>query len=243
MNERNGDRRRLWGLRALALALAFGLWFGISLSNRDVPTSREVEASVTYQRPEGVILIDQPSSVRVTVSGPESEIRTLLPYLVQVVVDLQDRDLGFVSIGLGPEDVILPHPDLSVTSIDPNVLKLEMDRAMTRTLPLEPSFTGEPAAGARVLLDRVTLDPPKATVTGPARILEGLEKLDLSPISLDGHALDFSQTVTVLSPHSLVQVQGDSRALVRVPMDLGAGDNGGQARGGTSNSLRPEPGL
>lgn len=231
MNERNNDSGRLWVLRAVALALAIGLWFGISLSQRDVTATTEVEATVSYITPEGLMLINQPNSVRVTVSGPESEIRTLIPYLVQVQVDLQEEQPGLLSIGLGAEDVRLPQPDLTVSSIDPNVLNLELDRAVTKTLPLEASFTGEPAAGARVLLDQVAIDPPEAQVTGPARFLEGVDKLDLTPISLDGHAIDFTQTATVLPPDPLVQVQRNPRVRVRVPMDLGSG----------GNSLRPSP--
>ena len=232
MSDRNEDRGRQWGLRALALALAIGLWFGISLSNRDVIAEKVVEATVSYVRPEGLIVMKQPNTVKVTVSGPESEIRTLIPYLVQVQVSLEGEQPGVVSKALSPDNVILPDPELKVTSIDPNVIELELDRSMTKTVRLEASFTGEPAAGARVLVDQVVIDPAQVKVTGPARILEGIEKLDLSPISLEGHAIDFTQTATVLTPDPRVQVERNSRVRVQVPMDLGPGGGDGNGEGG-----------
>lgn len=232
MSDRANGQGRRWSLRVLAVALAIGLWFGISLSNRDAIATRVVEATVSYIKPEGLILMNQPNTVKVTVSGPESTIRTLIPYLVQVQVSLQKEQPGPVSVGLAPDDVTLPQPELSVTSIDPNVLNFELDRALTRTLSLEASFTGEPAAGARVLMDKVSIEPPEATVTGPARLLEGLSKLDLTPISLDGHAIEFTQTATVLTPDPLVQVVRNPRVTVRVPMDLGGGQGPAPTEGG-----------
>lgn len=215
----------------VALALAIGLWFGISLSNRDVTAEQVVETTISYVRPEGLIVMKQPNTVRVTVSGPESEIRTLIPYLVYVQVSLEGEQPGVVRKALSADNVTLPDPELTVTSIDPNVIELELDRSMTKTLPLEVFFAGEPAAGARVLVDEVVIDPPEVTVTGPARILEGIEKLDLSPISLEGHAIDFTQTVSVLTPDPLVRVERNSRVQVQVPMDLGPsnGDGNGSA--------------
>lgn len=233
MRERNGDRRRLWGLRSVALALALGLWFGISLSSRDAPATRELEGFISYLKSEDVILMGRRSSVRVTVSGPEDEIRSLLPDGVVVEVDLRDESLGPLSVGLSPEDVILP-PDLSVTSIDPNVLYLELEQVASQTLPLEASFTGEPAAGARVLVDQVEIEPSEVQVSGPASIVESLTKLDLSPISLEGHAITFETRATVLSPDPLVQVQSTGRVQVQVPMDLGPGGGlRGSGNGGT----------
>lgn len=233
MKETVQDKSRRWGLRLLALAIAIGMWYGVSLSERDAIAEKVVEATVSYLKPEGLVLVDQPTSVRVRVSGPQSDIRTLAPYLVQVQVDLRDKGAGITSVGLSADDVTLPQADLEVLSIEPNLLTLELDQAMTKTLPLEPSFTGEPAAGARLLLDQLTLDPPRATVTGPAQILEGIESLDLSPISLDGHAIDFTQTATVLTPDPLVQVVGNPRVEVSVELELGGeapdGGNGGDA--------------
>jgi YbbR domain-containing protein len=238
VTERANGRGRLWGLRMVALALAIGLWFGISLSNRDVTAEKVVETTISYVRPEGLILMNPPTTVKVTVSGPESEVRTLIPYLVYVQVSLEGAQPGLVKKGLSAENVTLPDPKLTVISIDPNVVNLDLDRSMTKTLPLEAFFSGEPAAGARVLMDKVVIDPPNATVTGPARILEGIDKLDLSPISLEGHAIDFTQTVSILTPDPLVQV-GRSRVQVEVPMELGlgTGESGSSPGGGGSGAL------
>jgi len=222
VRDRNNGRGRLWVLRLLAFALALGLWFGISLSNRDVTATKVVEAQLSYITPEGMVLINRLNSVKVTVTGPESEIRTLVPYLVQVQVDLKGEEPGDVNVGLSAEDVILPQPELSVSSIEPNVFRLQLDRSVTRTLPLEPTITGEPAAGARVLRDQITVEPPEATITGPAQFVESLEKLDLTPINLDGHAAEvYTETAFIRSPSPQVQIVSQLWAEVKIHMDLG----------------------
>jgi hypothetical protein len=221
---KNGKvKERLWGLRALALAIAVGIWFGVSLSHRDAVAEKAIEATVNYvNKPRDVIVLDQVPNARVRVSGPDREIRQLAPYMVQVQVDLAGRGPGVASIPLGPSNVRLPE-GLEVLSVEPNLLNLEIDREMTAVLPLKPTFTGEPAAGARVLFDQITIVPPQSRVTGPTQVVEGLDTLSLSPIRLDGHALSFEEVATVISPDPLVRIVENPQATVRIPMDLGTG--------------------
>lgn len=233
VNEWGNTTARLWALRLLALAIALGLWFGVSLSQRDVIAEKLVEATVSYIKPEGLLLLNPPSNVRVRITGPQRDIRTLAPYLVQVQVNLEDAVAGLAQVSLSRDDVTLPQPELEVASIEPSVISVELDRKLTKSLPLEASFIGEPAAGARVLLDQVEIEPPTAEVTGPARILAPVEQLALSPISLDGHAIQFAHVATVLTPDPLVQVTRNPRVTVIIPMDLGPGGprNDGEAGG------------
>ena len=212
---------RLWLLRALALAIALGLWFSVSVEDRDAIREKTVEASVTFDKPEDLMILDAIEPVRVRVRGPDRDVDRLAPYMVQVEVELAAQGSSVLEIPLSPSNVDLPSGyNLEVRSVEPNVLRLEVDREITRTLPLQPSFTGEPAAGARVLHDLVEIQPRQATISGPAEVLKELVSLDLTPINLDGHALPFEETASVIPPGPNVQVVENARVTVRVPMQV-----------------------
>ena len=60
------DATRTWGLRLLALGLAIGLWFSVSFEDREALSERLVEASVSYNRPRGFVILDPVPSVNET---------------------------------------------------------------------------------------------------------------------------------------------------------------------------------
>lgn len=226
------DVGRRWVLRSLAFALAVGIWFAVSVEDRDAVREKTVEASVTFDKPEDLILVESVQTVRVRVRGPDRDVDRLAPYMVQVVVEIPAQGPSVLDLTLSAENVELPSGfDLEVQSLEPNVIRLEVDKKMTRTLPLQPSFTGEPAAGARLLREQVEIQPQTATVSGPASVVENLEALDLAPVNLDGHALTFEETASVIPPQPNVQVERNSRVTVRVPLEVDAPPTNGRSGG------------
>jgi YbbR domain-containing protein len=218
----NQDTGGTWGLRLLALAIAVALWLAISVDEREARGQRAVTASVTYNSPEELVLLDPIQQLQVLLSGPDSQISTLDPRQVSVRVDLSEVDPGTHTLSLGPGDVSLP-PNLRVESITPNQVRVEIDRRESKQLRVEPIFTGEPAAGAT--LGQVTVIPAEVVVEGPASRLAGIDSVETVPISLDGHALSFEETAAVSSPDPLVQVQQPTRVRVRIPLRLSQPDS------------------
>ncbi len=226
---------RTWGLRLLALAIALAIWFTVSLDERRRLSEKVVEASVSYNRPRGYVILDPVPSVEVRVRGTERAIRELNPFMVDVEVDLTAAAEGPVIVNLGPDDVRTPD-GLDVVSIRPNVLRLEVDREISQRVPVEAVVVGEPAGGA--LAGAAEVLPNQVLVTGPESLLTRLQSLKTAPISLDGHALTFEVNVPVVPADPLIQVVQPSRVSVRVPMippggrrgngEGGAGDEEGQ---------------
>lgn len=209
------ERMRLWGFRLLAVLLAMFVWYFTSLEKRERPSERVIDATVTYLPPPGIMVLDPIQSVKVRLRGGDRRIRNLSPVQVDVVIDLPSERIGRVEFHLGPENVLRPD-DVEVVSIEPNTIRLEIDRQGTRLVPVEPRLVGEPAAGAVPLPARV--EPQAVLVSGPESRLRDLVAVSTSAVRLDGHAFDVEETVMVLSPDPLVKVVEPVVVRVRVPL-------------------------
>ena len=219
------ERTSLWGLRLLAIFAAILVWFFASVGKRERLSEKLIDAAVTYNPPRGLILLDPVQSVKVRLRGPDRRIRNLAPFVVDVLVELADTDPGTVDLHLGPENVLRPE-EVEVVSIEPNTLRLRVDREGQRRLPVLPRIVGEPAAGAEPHTPTVT--PGIATVAGPQSLIASLASVTTSPISLDGHALSFSQTVPVVAPDPLIRVLEPTTVTVLIPMETpDAGEDAG----------------
>lgn len=210
------ERSSLWGLRLFAIFAAILVWFFASVGKRERLSEKLIDAAVTYNPPRGLILLDPVQTVKVRLRGPDRRIRNLAPFVVDVLVELADTDPGTVDLHLGPENVLRPE-EVEVVSVEPNTLRLRVDREGQRRLPVLPRIVGEPAAGAEPHTPTVT--PGIATIAGPQSLIASLASVTTSPISLDGHALSFSQTVSVVAPDPLVRVLEPTTVTVLIPME------------------------
>ncbi len=211
------ETARTWGLRLLALGIAIGIWFNASLQDRLVSSERLVEASVSYNRPRGFVIVNPVSTVTVRLSGSKKAIRKLNPFMVGVTVELSQRQEGAATVNLGPENVTAPD-GLDVVAIEPPTIQVELDREITQRLPVTAKLTGEPAAGATVLEPEIF--PNQVLVTGPASLISRANHLSTFPISLDGRAVTFELTVPVVSPDPLIQIVQPTQVNVKVPMTI-----------------------
>jgi len=209
------ERARIWGLRLLALAVSAAMLYSVSLQGRETLTERIVEASVSYNRPRGFMILDPVQSVNVRLRGSSKKVRILNPYQVNVQVEIAQSQKGTFSVSLGPDDVQVPE-GFEVISIDPNVIRVELDSEVTQRLPVRPQLVGEPAAGA--VPGEPEVLPNQVLVTGPESLISKYEWLNTRPISLDGHALTFEETIAVIPPDPLIQVVQPSKVTVRVPL-------------------------
>ena len=207
------DGVQTWGLRVLALGIALGLWFNFSFQAREAPSERLIEAGVSYNRSRGFTVLDQVPSVNVRLRGSSKAIRRLSPSQVSVQVDLSRYREGAQTVNLGGENVLMPD-NLELPAIEPPVIRVELEREVTQRLPVVPKLIGEPAGGAT--LDEPEVLPNQVLVSGPASRIARAAALSTQPISLDGHALPFETTVSVVSPDPLIQIVQPFKVLVRV---------------------------
>ena len=211
------ERAGRWGLRILALVGAIVVWWIVSVEKRERVSEKVVDASLSYNSPRGLILLDPMQTVKVRLRGPDRRIRAIAPFELDVVVDVPTTEPGVVAVQLRSDNVLAPD-EVEVVSIDPNSLDLRLDREAIAELPILVRLTGEPAGGT--VPGEPIARPARARVRGPATIVSGLTSVSTSPISLDGHALDFSQTVSVVSSDPLVRIVDPLFVTVQVPMQV-----------------------
>ena len=209
------ESTRRMGLRLLALLAALVVWWVASVEKREQISERVVDASVSFNSSPGMILLDPIQTVKVRLRGPDRRVRGISPFEIDLVVDVEGDWPGTRVILLSPENVVVP-TDVEVRSIEPNSLAIRVDREATALLPVLPRLVGEPAGGAVPGDARVV--PDKVTVRGPEGIISGLTSVATNAVSLDGHALSFAQTVSVVSPDPLVRVVEPPFVTVQVPM-------------------------
>lgn len=210
------EGKTIWALRALALALAILAWAFISL-DRERQAERPVTATVQYSIPDQLVLLEPVESVTVRLSGPASAFVNLNPFQVFVVVDLTDRPQGAAEFPLTPSDVVRP-AGLTVVSIEPNLLTLDLDRLVSEMRPVIPRFAGEPSAGA--VVGSLSVQPESVLVRGPASILRQIASVDTRPVDLTGHAITFSEQSLLVLPDPLVTVIEPAVVTVRVPLEI-----------------------
>lgn len=211
------ERTHKWQLRLLAVAAALVLWFFVSLQDRERQSEKQIEVNITYNVPRGVILLDPVQNVSIRLRGNANEVRNLNPFAVDVLVEVRRTDRGIAEVQLGENDVLMPR-GLTLISIEPNTLRLSVDREETRAVRVTARTTGEAAAGA--VVEGIQIFPETVVVTGPESHLETLEELQTSPIRLDGHALDFEEAAAVVSPDPLVRILQPSVVTVRIALRL-----------------------
>lgn len=200
------ERIRLGALRLTALGLAVLLWLWVTVERRgERPAEKIVEATVTYNPPPGMMILDPQGTVRVRLRGRERAIRRVNPFQIDVQVVVRAKREGLAEVQLQPENVLMPE-GLEVVSIEPNVLRLHVDREVRRLLPVEVPLVGEPAAGAR-LAGKPQVVPEEVLVTGPRNLVSALSTVRTNPISLDGHAFEFQESTLLVSPNPLLQLQ------------------------------------
>jgi YbbR domain-containing protein len=217
---------RSWFLRLLAVGIAVGLWFGVSMEDREVLSEKLVVASVSYNRPERFVILDPTPTVEVRVRGSSRSIRRLNPFMVDVQVKLP-AEVGTATIPLGPENVLMPE-ELELVSIQPNEIRVQLDREVTLRIPVVPQISGTAARGAEV--GEAEVFPGQVQVTGPQSVLERIQSLTTRPVDIEGRSTTVEEVVNVIAPDPLVQIVQPSKVSVRVAIEPPEGDDDRRAR-------------
>jgi YbbR domain-containing protein len=194
----------------IALVAACLLWYGLAGQRRENISVRGVKATLTLVNlPRDLVVMSSvPDTVNVQLRGPLS--RSLDPGApLEVLLDLSDARPGIHSYSIEEEHLQLP-PEVSVVSVDPAEITLELERLETASVPVRPTLEGEPAAG--FVLREIRVTPSQITVQGPGSRLAALDHVATTPLSIEGATGSFEASLQPRLPDPTL------RSLAVVPL-------------------------
>ena len=224
------DVRERWVLRALAVAIAVGIWLPASFCPRlremtTPPIEERIEARVTIPDDEQMIVLDELDSVSVRIRGTEDLIGSLARDQIRVQVPLGETVFDGTSYGgprtievvLSAEDVVRPE-GIEVVSLEPDRLSLNVDEEISRSVPVRADFVGEPIGVVRLDRDNVVIAPPTVIVRGARSEINMEQRAVAGPVDIGGRGVPFDIEVRVRfeSPH--VQVVTPTHVTLTVPL-------------------------
>lgn len=173
------------GAKILSFVIAAGLWF--SVTNR-IEFEDTTDFPVEYlNRPEGLSTIEPlPERVHARVHGKGKFLRYRLRDGV-CRVDLGGFQKGQNRIAFAGEDVVLPE-DVQTTRIEilePRRVTVEFDETITRDVAIVPAVVGSPDS-RYVQVGRTFLNPARANVKGPRKLVDEIALVHTREIDIDG---------------------------------------------------------
>jgi YbbR domain-containing protein len=201
------------GLKIAALALGTVLW--ITVSGHEV--ERRVRVPVSFSNvPAQLEMTSDHDDVSIQVRGTDSEVSSLGPGDLRVIVDLADAHPGTNLMALRL-DQVEAQLGIEVLRIEPSTVTVMLEKSARKNVPVEPVLDGQPASG--FVVGDVTVEPKLVAVIGPESRLAHPISLVTDRIRLDGQRTTIIQEVNVVSVDSQVRVSAPRRVRVVVQIE------------------------
>ena len=185
------------GLRILAVVLAVGLWVFVNSAERG--SVEQLTVPINYSTlPQGMVIVNRPAtSVKVEITGPRSLLSLLDPERLTLKIDLRSIAAGQSEFKIDPSMFNVGR-NTAVTSISPDSLSLDIDRMVTRDVPVHLAVEDRVAPGYTI--SSVDITPPNVTVVGPSRYVAPLTSVNTEPFDLKGLTSDTNRSVEITPP-------------------------------------------
>jgi YbbR domain-containing protein len=200
------------GLKALSIAFAVMLWFGVS---GDETVERGLRVPLEFQQfPSGLEMMGEaPSLVDVRVRGASSTLSQLGPGDIVAQIDLRNAGVGRRLYQLTPEQVRVPF-GVQVVQVTPPSVGVSFERSAAKQVPVVPAVDGEPAPG--YVVGTVAVEPPSVEVVGPRSAVEQVTEAVTEPVSVEGASREVTEAVTVGFLDSALRLKTPRQAQVRI---------------------------
>lgn len=194
-----GFIRRDFALKSVSLVLAVLIYAGASGYLKE---ERSVTLPVDIRLTQGLMMSQmQNFKVEVKVRGNKRDMSKTDEIKCRVEVGLDDRQPdGSFRVKLKNRDFIVPG-GLAVTRIMNPELTLQLQRRISRELPVRLILSGEPPMGFRVS-EQVCI-PKTVLVSGPENALAELKEILTEPIPLNERESSFDYEVKLRKPAQL----------------------------------------
>lgn len=206
-----------FGLKLLALFLAFVLWFFVSAPRLEPVSERTFPVPLSIERlPRDLVITTQlPDTVNVHLRGRASDLRSVSTQNLEVILDLSWAQAGDAAITLRPQAINVP-PEVEVVSIDPNKLRFRVEQLRQRVVPIRPFLVGQ--VPEDFVAGEPTVAPAEAMISGPTSQIRTTAEVATERVIMSGRTETFTRSVAVVSDSPLVRVIQPLMVDVTVPV-------------------------
>lgn len=192
--------------KLIALFLASIIYIGVL---DRLSTNREISpVGVQVIPPAGFVVKDIPS-VRLSVSGSQSKLKSLKPEdfsVSELSINPENYKPGEPYIlQLTPDNFIAPL-GVSVVSVTPETIQIPIDRIETKSLRVKAEYDSSSPLPQGYKIRKTTIKPSTVNVTAPSMILRTLGDVKTFPIKLNTMTQDFDVYQKIVAPHPAVRV-------------------------------------
>jgi YbbR domain-containing protein len=182
----------LW-LKIAALVLAVLLWIFVSAKGQ---TDISLDVQIDYINiPKGLEISKRSAKTAVVVlRGHESLLKNVRQGDVRIAVDMSKAKEGEGVFSIRRDDVAAPRAT-SVIKIDPSSVKVVVEHAVVKEVPVRPVLSGSPEIG--YVVRSVELKPKEVTIEGAASEVNKVNYLKTEPIDVTGLAEDLKQEADI----------------------------------------------
>ena len=201
-----------FGLKALALCAACGLWFNLA-SEPQLATIVSVPVDYKNFPKDLVISSSIVDSVEVEARGPASRLREMQETHTAAVIDLAsvqapgERTFTLTGAVQAPRGVTLGR-------MIPEQLRFRFEHQITGKVPVEVVYSGQLPAGLAIA--DVTVDPSELVVTGPESRVRDARKARTDPFDLTRVSKDSEQDLATYIGDPELRTASAPRVKVRV---------------------------
>ncbi|NOZ87922.1 MAG: hypothetical protein GXP49_17000 [Deltaproteobacteria bacterium] len=155
----------------LSLVISVALWAAVHLEQN---TAITIDVPLALSLPQDKVLVtDLPDKIKVTVTGPWTQLKNLESKNLTHEVDLTGFDLGTSMYYLDPNDFNLP-PRTRAVRVSPSQLRISFARKISKVIPVTPNIVGQPAVGYEVR--GFTCQPAEIAIEGAESEVSLLEE-------------------------------------------------------------------
>jgi len=191
-------------LKVVSVILAALLWLIVS-GEQTVERVLRIPLEYTNIPAQLELVGEPPTVVDVRVRGSSGALGRLSSGELAAVLDVRAPRPGQRLYHLTGSDVRAPF-GVDVVQVTPSSLALFFERSSTKTVPVLPVLEGQPAEG--YIVEKVTADPSKVEIVGPASSLKDLTSAVTEAVSVDGATTTVVESVTVGPADPAVRLRG-----------------------------------
>ena len=194
---------RNWFLKLFSVLLASFLWLTIATETNSV-INRTVALEFQSIPPNMEITGETAREVDLQLRGSSNLLNEISPADLTAVVRLAGQPPGEKNVPLSAQNVQTPF-GIEVLRVNPPRVQFNLERTLSRQLPVRPTVEGEPAQD--YVVTDIVVSPPTVQVVGPESRIIRLESLPMTSIRIDGlqESVRESADLNVLDP--LVRLQ------------------------------------